>query len=99
MVEACLRFAYVGTKALEELLSQGLPQLLAVFKWADYLGMSSCCKAVLEAAARLKMEDVGIDDAVQAWGRVMPDNEQVRQLCTKVGVAAPPGGRPAGDAR
>ena len=84
VVEACLRFAYVGTKALEELLSQGLPQLLAVFKWADYLGMSSCCKAVLEAAARLKMEDVGIDDAVQAWGRVMPDNEQVRQLCSKV---------------
>ena len=84
VVEACLRFAYVDTKALEESLSQGLPQLLAVFKWADYLGMSSCCKAVLEAAARLKMEDVGIDDAVQAWGRVMPDNEQVRQLCSKV---------------
>ena len=96
VVEACLRFAYVGTNALEESQSQGLPQLLAV---ADYLGMSRCCQAVLEAAARLKVEDVGFDDAVKVWRRVMPDNEQVRQLCTKVGVAAPPGGRPAGDAR
>ena len=96
VLEACLRFAYVGTNALEESQSQGLPQLLAV---ADYLGMSRCCQAVLEAAARLKVEDVGFDDAVKVWRRVMPDNEQVRQLCTKVGVAAPPGGRPAGDAR
>ena len=81
LVEVCLRFAYMGAEALEE--SKGLPQLLAVYKQADYLGMSSCCKAVLEAAAQLKPEAMGIDDAVRAWGGIMPHNEQLRQLCTR----------------
>ena len=82
VVEVCLRFAYMGTEALAESHSQGLPQLLAVYKQADYLGMSSCCKAVLEAAAQLKPEAMGIDDAVRAWGGIIPDRKQLRQLCT-----------------
>ena len=85
VVEVCLRFAYMGTEALAESHSQGLPQLLAVYKQADYLGMSSCCKAVLEAAAQLKPEAMGIEDAVRAWawGGIMPDNQQLWQLCTR----------------
>ena len=85
VVEVCLRFAYDGAKALGQPGAQGLPQLLAVFKRADYLGMSSCCMAVQEAAAQLKAEEVGLDDAVSVWGSdLLPHSDQLRQVCTRV---------------
>ena len=84
VVELCLRFAYDGVKALGKLAAHGLPQLLAVFKCADHLGMSTCCQAVLEAAAKLKAWEVGFDDVVMAWNSgTLPDNDHLQQLCTK----------------
>lgn len=84
VVEACLRFAYDGAKALGKLAAQSLPQLLAVFERADYLGMGGCCQAMLEAAAKLKAWEVGLDDAVMAWNMgALPDNDHLQQLCTK----------------